>query len=76
MSLCMAMDCVIVDSPEEMLILSSLLHVTGRARVKGVQWCVAGVYGVTTVGKEEKSVIRRMNFCGDMEEETVLEEDM
>lgn len=98
MSLCMAMDCVMVDSPEEVLILSSLLHVTGRVCVKGLQWCVAGVYGVTVVGKEivtsgkeksetvvkeknatteqEKSVITRMNYCGDIEEETVLEEHM
>lgn len=91
MSLCMAMDCVMVNSPEEVLILSSLLHVTGRVCVKGLQWCVAGVYGVTVVGKErvtnemekenvttgkEKSVITRMNYCGDVEEETVLEEKM
>ena len=107
MSLCMAMDCVMVDSPEEVLILSSLLHVTGRVCVKGLQWCAAGVYGVTVVRKEsvivekeeegvtsgkekgittgkeknatteqEKSVITRMNYCGDVEEETVLEESM
>lgn len=77
---CLASDCVVLYSTEDgsdVAVLSSQLFLTGVMRVDQVQFCVAGVYGVTVVQRRgEVCAVLKFNFCGDLEEETVLEERM